>query len=165
VNFSSGSIKKKSHLGIWMLVLIIIISLCCILSLLINPIWWILLPISIFLIIIGQMTSRYFWLERNICPSCNAPISKYGEFCRNCGLKLWFKCLSCGKYLRVDTKFCDNCNVELEHTVKEREIFKHEPLKKGSPLHKITNFCSNCGKELKNQENIKYCEECGEKIQ
>ncbi len=164
MKFSSGSTKKKSHLGIWLLIFIIITSLCIILSLLINPIWWILFPISLFLIIIFQMMSNYFWLEKKICPRCNAPVSKYGEFCKNCGLKLWFKCLSCGKYMRVDTKFCDNCNIELDHTVEERDIFKYEPLKKGSPLPKIHNFCSNCGKELKNAGTIKICEECGEKI-
>ena len=164
MNFSSRSIKKKSYFGIWLLILVVIITLCVVLSLLINPFWWILLPISFFFIVIFQLISRYFWLEKNICPRCNAPISKYGEFCRNCGLKLWFKCLSCGKYLRVDTKFCDSCNIELEHTIEERESFKYDTLKKGSSLSEIPNFCTNCGKELKNAENIEICEHCGERI-
>ncbi|UCC21064.1 MAG: zinc ribbon domain-containing protein [Promethearchaeota archaeon] len=110
------------------------------------------------------MISRYFWLEKNICPRCNAPTSKYGEFCRNCGLKLWFRCLSCGKYLRVNTKFCDKCNIELEHTIEEKETFKFETMKKGSSLPEIPNFCSNCGKEVKSSENIEFCEGCGEKL-
>ncbi|MFX0140015.1 MAG: zinc ribbon domain-containing protein [Candidatus Hodarchaeota archaeon] len=164
MNLSKGSTKKKSYLYIWLLFLMIIVSLCFILSLLVNPLWWILFPISLFLIIIFQLMSRYFWLEKKTCPRCNAPVSKYGESCRKCGLKLWFKCLSCGKYMRVDTKFCDNCNIELEHTIEEREIFKYKASKKSSPLPEKPNFCSNCGIEIKNPETIKYCEECGEKI-
>ena len=160
----SKSMKKKSLLGVWILIFILITSLTFILSILINPFWWILLPISLFLIVVVQLTSRYFWLEKENCPQCNAPVSKYGEFCRNCGLKLWFKCLSCGRYMRADTKFCGNCNVELEHTEKERETFQYEIIEKGSPLPKKPNFCANCGAELKSIENIKFCEECGEKI-
>lgn len=160
MDYNSGSIKKKSYFAIWLLILVVITILCIVLSLLINPIWWILFPISLFFIIIFQLISRYFWLEKNICPRCGGSISKYGDYCRNCGLKLWFKCLSCGRYLRVDSKFCENCNIELEHTIEERETFKFEPAKDGPP-----NFCSNCGKELRNAENIEFCEACGEKIQ
>jgi len=163
VSFKGKNTKKKSSFSVWILIFILITSLTFILSLLINPFWWILLPISLFLIIVVQLTSRYFWLEKEYCPRCNAPVSKYGEFCRNCGLKLWFKCLSCGKYMRADTKFCENCNIKLEHSIKERETFKYEIIKKGSPLPKKPNYCANCGAELKST-NIKFCEECGEKI-
>jgi predicted amidophosphoribosyltransferase len=156
--------KKKSLLGLWILIFVLITSLTIVLSLLINPFWWILLPVSFFLIVVVQLTSRYFWLEKETCPRCNAPIGKYSEFCRNCGLKLWFKCLSCGRYMRVDTKFCDNCNIELKHTQKERETFQYEIIKNGTPLPKKPNFCANCGAELRNKENIKFCEECGEQI-
>ncbi|GAH86474.1 unnamed protein product [marine sediment metagenome] len=65
--------------------------------------------------------------------------------------------------MRADTKFCDNCNIEFDHTEKERETFQYEIVKKGSPLPKKPNFCANCGAELKSI-NIKFCEECGEKI-
>ena len=160
----SKRMKKKSLLGVWILIFILITSLTFILSLLINPFWWILLPISFFLIIVVQLTSRYFWLEKENCPRCNAPVGKYSDFCRNCGLKLWFKCLSCGKYMRADTKFCDNCNIELEHSMEQKETFQYEIIKKGSPSPKKPNFCANCGAELKNAETIKFCEECGEKI-
>ena len=106
--------------------------------------------------------SHYFWLEEKTCPRCNAPISKYAEFCRNCGLKLWFRCISCGKYMRVDTKFCENCNIELKHTEQEQKTFEYEVVQKDSPVK--PNFCANCGGKLKNTETIKFCEECGEKI-
>ncbi|MFX1596018.1 MAG: zinc ribbon domain-containing protein [Promethearchaeota archaeon] len=164
MSISIGNIRKRSYYCIWILIFILVTSLSFILSLLIHPFWWILLPISIFLIIIFQMMSHYFWTEEKICPRCNAPTTKYGDFCRNCGLKLWFRCISCGKYMRTNTKFCENCNIELDHTPKEIESFDYEIIKKDSPLPKKPNFCSNCGSELKNGETIKYCEECGKKI-
>jgi predicted amidophosphoribosyltransferase len=108
--------------------------------------------------------SRYFWLEKNNCPRCNTPVGKYSEFCKKCGLKMWFKCLSCGTYLRVDTKFCDKCNIELGHTKKEREIFEYIPIKKEDSSIELPNFCPNCGKEVKHKASIKFCEECGEKL-
>ncbi len=160
----SRSMKKKSLLGVWVLIFILITTLTIILSLLINPFWWILLPVSLFLIFVGQLTSHYFWLEKEYCPRCNTQISKYGEFCRNCGLKLWFKCLSCGKYMRVETKFCENCNIELKHSEEEKELFQYEIIKKGAPSPKKPNFCANCGAKLRNIETLKFCEECGEKI-
>ncbi len=139
-------------------------SISFILSLLINPIWWSLLPISLFIMIIIKLMSQYFWLEEKMCPRCNSPISIYSEFCRNCGLKLLFKCISCGKYIRADTQFCDNCNIELKHVEEEREVFQYKILEKGSPLPEIPEFCSNCGVKLNNPGVIKFCEECGEKI-
>ncbi|MFX1379577.1 MAG: zinc ribbon domain-containing protein [Promethearchaeota archaeon] len=164
MKISEESVKKRSYIGVWILIFLVITTLSFILSLLINPIWWILIPLSIFFISIFQLISRYFWLEKNNCPSCNTPISKYAEFCKNCGLKLWFKCLSCGKYLRVNTKFCENCNRELKHTDEEIRTFRKEPTKKDSYFPKMPNFCSNCGKEVKKKGNIKFCEECGEKL-
>lgn len=164
MKFSSGSIKKRSYTVIWILIFLVITTICFILSLLINPIWWILIPLSIFFISIFQLISHYFWLEKNNCPNCNNPISKYAEFCKNCNSKLWFKCLSCGKYLRANVKFCDECHVELEHSKQEIETIKLEPVKKDSSSRVIPNFCSNCGKEIKKKGSIKYCEDCGEKL-
>ncbi|MFX1501300.1 MAG: zinc ribbon domain-containing protein [Promethearchaeota archaeon] len=161
---SGKDIKKRGSIGVFVLIFIIITALSFILSLLINPIWWVLLPLSLLLLIVFQMTSHYFWLEKTTCPRCNAPTTKYSDFCRNCGLKLWYKCISCGKYLSSKSKFCDNCNIELEHTEEEKETFDYEIVKEGSTLPKINNFCSNCGAKLRNKENIKFCEECGEKL-
>ena len=54
--------------------------------------------------------------------------------------------------------------IELDHTIEEKEIFNHKVLKEGSPLPKMNNYCPNCGSKLRNQENLKFCEECGEKL-
>jgi predicted amidophosphoribosyltransferase len=164
VKASIGSIRKRSYTIIWLLIFIVITSLSFILSLLINPIWWVLIPISLFFIFIFQMMSRYFWLEKNNCPNCNSPIGKYSEYCKNCGIKLWFKCLSCGTYLRVDAKFCDKCNAELKHTIEEKKAFESKTVKKESSLPEIPNFCPNCGSEVKSRASVKFCEECGERF-
>ncbi|NVM34123.1 MAG: zinc ribbon domain-containing protein [Candidatus Lokiarchaeota archaeon] len=164
MNFSGTSTKKRRPLGIWLLIFILITALSFILSLLINPIWWVMLPISLILLVVLKMMSHYFWLEKKTCPRCNAPTTKYSDFCRNCGYKLWFKCISCGKYIQSRTQFCEKCNIELDHTMEEKEIFNHEVLKEGSPLPKMNNYCPNCGSKLNNKENIKFCEECGEKL-
>ncbi|MFX1389731.1 MAG: zinc ribbon domain-containing protein [Promethearchaeota archaeon] len=164
MKISPGSIKKKSYTVIWILIFIVITILCIILSLLVNPFWWILSPISLFFIFVFQLMSRYFWLEKNNCPRCNAPIGKYSEFCRNCGIKLWFKCISCGTYLRADMKFCDKCNIELKHTIEEKEAFQYKRIEEGETLPEIPNFCPNCGKEVKSESSIQFCEECGEKF-
>ena len=155
MSFTSQSAKKKSSLAISILVFILITIISIIFSLLINPLWLILLPISFFLLIILKLMSHYFWLEEKMCPRCNAPVGKYSEFCRNCGQKLWFKCLSCGKYMPADTKFCENCNIKLEHTGQEKETFDYEILEKGSPLPKKSNFCANCGAKFNNIESLK----------
>ncbi len=110
------------------------------------------------------MMSHYFWLEKKTCPRCNAPTTKYSDFCRNCGYKLWFRCISCGKYIQSRTQFCDKCNIELGHTGEEKVSFDHEEISEGSPVLRMNKYCPNCGSKLKNEENIKFCEECGEKL-
>ena len=30
--------------------------------------------------------------------------------------------------------------------------------------NQVQNYCPNCGSKLSNEENIKFCEECGEKL-
>ncbi|MHA2180179.1 MAG: zinc ribbon domain-containing protein [Promethearchaeota archaeon] len=160
----SGVTRKKGLLRIWIIVFIFITWLTFTLALIVNPFWWILLPSSIFLFIIIQLMSRYFWLEEKICPRCNTPVGKYSDFCRNCGLKLFFRCISCGKYMKAGAQFCDNCNTELGHTEEEKEIFKYTEIEKGSPLPEIPNFCESCGAEVKHTGIIKFCEECGAKL-
>lgn len=156
--------KEKSIMGKWVLLIGIIIFLTIWLSLIVNPFWWLLLPLTIIIVVVIKLMSNYFWLEEKSCPRCNAPVGKYSEYCRNCGLKLWFRCISCGKYMWADTKFCNDCNIELKHDSVERDTAKYEILEKGSPSPEIPNHCYNCGASLKNPGIIKYCEECGVKI-
>jgi predicted amidophosphoribosyltransferase len=164
MSLGSQDAKKKSILGGCFLIFILITTLSVVFAILIDPIWWLLLPLSFSFLIIVQLSSRYFWLEKKTCPRCNAPVGKYSEFCRNCGLKLMFRCISCGKYMRAGAQFCDNCNIELEHTEEEREIFEYQIIEKDSPLPENPNFCANCGAEIKNPGMIKFCEECGSKL-
>ncbi len=160
----SSSTQKKGLLRVWVFFFILITALSIILSLLVDPFWWILLPLSFSLLVVLQLMSRYFWPEKKVCPRCNSPTGRYSEFCRNCGLKLLFKCISCGKYLRANTQFCDNCNVELKHVEEERENFQYQIIERGAPPPEIPEFCSNCGAKLNNPTMIKFCEECGERI-
>ena len=164
ISSNSQNPEKYKSMGIWIVIIIIVTALSFILALIVNPFWWILLPLSLFMLIIVKIMSPYFWLEKKTCPACNSPIGKYSETCRKCGTKLMAKCLSCGKYLPVGTKFCDNCNIELEHPERDRVIFKPEIIDKSTPLPENPKVCSNCGTELKNPEIIRYCEECGAKV-
>jgi len=161
MSFSSRSTQKKG-LRVWFFFFILITSISFILSLLVNPFWWILLLLSFFIFIITQLMSRYFWLEEKVCPRCNAPTGKYSEFCRNCGFKLFFRCISCGKYMRAGAQFCDNCNIELEHTEEEKESLEYPIVEKSSPLPEIPNFCEKpiCGLILYTMNFDSYCKAC-----
>jgi len=156
--------QKKGSLRLWVFIFILITSLSVILSLLVDPFWWILLPLAFSLLIVVKLMSNYFWLEEKVCPRCNNPTGKYSEFCRNCGFKLFFRCISCGKYMRAGAQFCDNCNTELGHTEEEKETFEYPVVEKGSPPPEIPNFCETCGAEVKHTGIIKFCEECGAKL-
>ena len=151
MSFSSTNAKKNSFLGGCLVIFILITALSIVFAILMDPIWWILLPLSFSFLIIIQLTSRYFWLEKKTCPRCNVPIGKYSEFCRNCGLKLMFRCISCGSYMRAGAQFCDKCNIELEHTEEEREIFNYQVIENGSPIPENPNFCASCGAPMSTQ--------------
>ena len=160
----SPSTQKNSLLRVWVFFFTLITALSVILSLLVDPFWWILLPLSFSLLVVLQLMSRYFWPEKKVCPRCNSPTGKYSEFCRNCGYKLFYKCISCGKYMRAEAQFCDNCDIELEHSEEDREIFKYPKVEKRSPLPEMPNFCETCGAEVKHTGVIRFCEECGAKL-
>jgi predicted amidophosphoribosyltransferase len=165
MSFKSRDRKKERRVGLLVILIIGFTAFSLVFSLLINPLWWILLPISFFFIFIYQIMSKYFWLEKKVCPRCNTPVGRYSEYCRNCGLKLWFRCISCGKYLRTGTKFCDNCNIELKHSIEEREAIENNILKKEFPSPKKPNHCSNCGAKFKYPAIMKFCEKCGTRIE
>ena len=164
MSFRSRNKKKDSRVGLVVIFIIGFTALSLVFSLLISPLWWILLPISFFFIIIFQIMSKYFWLEKKVCPKCKTPVGTYSEFCRNCGAKLLFRCISCGKYMRVGTRFCNNCNAELKHSIEEREEFEEIYSEKSLTLPKKPNHCPNCGVKLKHPEIMKFCEKCGVRI-
>ena len=47
----------------------------------------------------------------------------------------------------------------------EKEPFKYEVLEEGAPAPQNPNFCTSCGARIKTEEDIKYCEMCGAKIE
>jgi len=48
------------------------------------------------------------------CPSCGKPVRADAKFCDNCGAKLTVTCAKCGATLRSDAKFCDKCGAPVE---------------------------------------------------
>lgn len=160
------NIRRKQLISIWILVIVIFTVLSVVLSLVLNSyIWWILLPFAFLLIGTFQAISHFFWTAEKICPRCNVSTSIYSEFCRNCGLKLLHRCPSCGKYLSTDKQFCDSCGYEFKYVEEEKEPFKYEVIEKGTPAPQKPNFCTTCGAKIKSEEDIKYCEMCGAKIE
>jgi predicted amidophosphoribosyltransferase len=163
---TTQKMRRKSVLIIWVLITITATILSVTLTFIFGSFfWWILLPISFLLIGIYQAVSHYFWIAEKYCSRCNVPTSIYAEFCRNCGLKLLQRCPSCGKYLPTGAQFCDNCNYEFKYAVEEKEPIKYEIVEKGSPAPLKPNFCSSCGARLNPEEEIKFCEMCGAKIE
>lgn len=47
------------------------------------------------------------------CPSCGKPVRADAKFCDNCGKLLATVCAKCGANLRQEAKFCDNCGAEV----------------------------------------------------
>jgi hypothetical protein len=43
------------------------------------------------------------------CPSCGKPVRADAKFCDNCGKPLAAVCAKCGAEVRQGAKFCDNC--------------------------------------------------------
>lgn len=160
------NIRRKQLISIWVLVIVIFTILSVVLSIVLDSyIWWILIPIAFLLIATFQAMSHFFWIAEKICPRCNVPTSIYSEFCRNCGLKLLHRCPSCRKYLSTERQFCDSCGYEFKYIEEEKEPFKYEVLEEGTPAPQKPNFCTTCGARIKSEEEIKYCEMCGAKIE
>jgi hypothetical protein len=47
------------------------------------------------------------------CPSCGKPVRAEAKFCDNCGKPLASVCSKCGAKLRPAAKFCDNCGAAI----------------------------------------------------
>jgi predicted RNA-binding Zn-ribbon protein involved in translation (DUF1610 family) len=160
-----NNLKRKSAIGIWILIIILISLVSIIGSFLFNWFWIIFLPVSFLAVIVFQAMSEHFWTAKKRCSRCNAPVSIYSEFCRNCGLQLIKKCPSCGKYAKRDTKTCENCNYKFPALIEDKKVFSFLIIQKGTPLPKKANFCPSCGINLIDEKTgLEFCPYCQEKI-
>ena len=158
-------IKRKTLISIWIVIYIIVIIIAFVGSLLFNWFWIIILPISLIIVAAFQAMSEHFWKPKKYCTRCNAPLSIYSKFCRNCGLKLFNKCSQCGKYLKHELIKCDKCGFEIQQTEEKVEPIKYQVIEKGSKLPERSSFCTNCGSSLIRYEKInEICPVCGIKI-
>ena len=105
--------KRKTNKGRsrkWALLIIMTTYLSIALSLIVNPYWGFLFPITFFIIIIVQLVSTYFSVEKkdslgNKIREEGAPLPDLPNICYNCGAKL-----KNPEFL----KFCEECGVKLK---------------------------------------------------
>lgn len=79
------------------------------------------------------------------------------------------KCIKCGAYIPVTSKFCLECGEKVISSIKDNMV---DCPKCGNTVakgkfclecgYKFANVCPNCGKEV--TENAKFCLECGKKL-
>lgn len=127
--------------------------------------------ILIFMVVISIIFKKYFLQPQKRCPRCNAIISEYNEYCKNCGLLLLSKCPKCGNLMKFEDVTCRSCgysrkkmiipeNVDLKIMTSEQAKDLEKKDSKGN-----INFCPSCGTKLKpSQQNLRFCEYCGSKL-
>lgn len=169
MTYQRSNLKKKSIFSILIVIAVFLSIFALIAFYFFEWLWFIFLPVVFFIAIALQAISQYFWEVQKYCPRCNAPVTTYAEFCRNCGLKLINKCPRCGKFSRVEDKQCNNCGYVFEEVpgpVKDIEEIPYIYIDEDTPMPKKPNFCPECGIKLKpDQQNLRFCENCGSKIE
>ncbi|MBD3339348.1 MAG: hypothetical protein GF353_09575 [Candidatus Lokiarchaeota archaeon] len=162
--------KKKTLIIVWILIFIVVTIFSVIGSILFANFWFLFLPLSLILIVAFQAMSEQFWTPKKYCPRCQAPVTIYSEYCRNCGLKLINKCPNCGHYQDAKLKECSNCGYKYRLTEMARQKedidyqVDYQVIKKGQNLPEKANFCPHCGSTLKNQDYSRGCPHCGKKV-
>lgn len=158
--------RKQHYLtSVFFLFACVVVLLFLLLYFLIDYLWIIIIPVLLLLLCsLLQVMSHKFWDKKKYCPKCNAPISIYSEFCRNCGVRLMKKCPQCGKFLNADLKTCNRCQFIFEGLEPPRPIVQYQMVPKGAPIPKKPNFCTNCGVKLELGDKFDYCTFCGSKI-
>ena len=158
------NVKRKTLLSILVLVFILVLIISIIGMIYFTWFWILILPLSFLVVGLYQAMSEHFWTSKKTCPNCNAPISIYSEFCRNCGLRLINKCPSCGNYYKSDIEICKKCNYKFPAQEKISKNIDFKVIKKGDKLPEKANFCPNCGVSLRNEEYQINCPFCEKKI-
>lgn len=124
--------------------------------------FWFWIPL-IFIVIVAILFSNKFWRKQGKCPRCNAPISIYMSYCKNCGLKLINQFPSCKKYISSGLSLCDRCGFEFLTIANQPEVIEYEIITKDKSNQFKPNFCPYCGIKF-SEQNFEYCESCGAKI-
>lgn len=157
--------KSKKAIIIWILIIACVIIFSIIGTLVISWFWLIFLPLSFLLVVAFQALSEHFWSPTKTCPRCNAPLSIYSEYCRNCGLKLIRKCPYCGNLMPAQVSTCNRCGHELGPLEQPKKPLDFELIKKGQLLPEKPNYCPTCGASLiKIDHEITSCPYCGADI-
>jgi predicted RNA-binding Zn-ribbon protein involved in translation (DUF1610 family) len=159
------NLKRKTAISIWVLVIIIVLIFSLIGAFFFVWFWIIFIPLSFLVIVAFQAMSEHFWTPKRVCPRCNAPVSIYSEYCRNCGVKLIKQCPTCGRFIKSDTTLCSNCGHEFPALLIEKKPINYQVIQKGIHLPEMANFCPNCGANLMNEGiTPEICPLCGGKI-
>ena len=124
------------------------------------------------------------------CKQCGAILQKEALFCSNCG---WAvpkpepaasseKCAHCGNVVEKGMRFCTSCGKPIEAASAEEELVQVEETPVAQELSDVEvveqtaevenapqldvaeeKTCPNCG--AKREENMRFCTECGTRIE
>ncbi len=161
----SKNLKRKTAISLWILIIILFMIFSLIGAFFFVWFWIIFIPLSFLVVVAFQAMSEHFWTPKKICSRCNAPVSIYSEYCKNCGLKLIKKCPTCNKFVKSDITICNNCGHKFPALEVEKQPVEYQIIQKGMRLPEKPNFCPTCGAKLKSAEEIlEICPFCGGKI-
>ncbi len=156
--------KKNSSILIYLLILIPIMVLSLLGMFIFEWTWLIFLPVTFIIVVIFQGLSHQFWDPQKKCPQCNASISLYSDYCRNCGYQLIKKCPKCATFLDSKSTSCDKCGFQFQTSTPGIPLVIPQEIQKDAPTSGKANFCPNCGNKLDLENSLKFCPYCGGKI-
>lgn len=128
-----------------------------------NINWKILVPLEIIAVVSMQGILHFFFRPDKKCPQCNAPVSIYAEFCRNCGLKLLKKCSNCGNIMTREATECQRCGKKYKIVIIPEDAELTFEYEEGKRERKHSgSYCPHCGTSLESDtKKREYCDVCG----